>query len=1055
LLRARHIGANLDSTIAAYASDPQLVAAMKREQELTRAVDSLHSVEAGLRRDIAATVAERGRARLVLEREAIDYNIADASYELAVTMATDPSTAEDTTAVAPYRRRAIRRLEMFLTRHPESVARGESRFRLADMRLMQAKDDFQIRMASFIDGAPSADDLENRALAPFVDYAPAISLYRAMLAEDEDFPHMDAVLFNLGMILSDDGQAEATTYLARLVEQYPDSPNCQEAWLRMGSDLFDRKQFGTSLAHFEEAAAGSDPEFTAIALYKLGWAQFEQDDFVQSADAFRRLIDHYNANDDLAEDMDLRDEAEEYLVHSLARSGGASAFSNYFNQLGSRTYESDILMSLGHLMKSLSLYEEAVACDELWLSRYPRHQMALAVAERLVSTYRRWNKPEQARAAKLAQAERFLPGSSWHVANTDAEQRDAALEFAQSAYRENAAHYHRLARKSDDAGEWRSALSNYEQYLTYWPEATDVARIHYLAGESAFRLEGFEMALEHFRAASLAEHTVTAGGDSTAVDSLNLAMDASWQMVAVADAWYRDSSSAGTSVTPSGTNATSTTAGPAATGSDVLARRLIDTGDYFLKRFPADDRSADIAWRQGNVAYAHGWYDEAAVRLYAMSQGYASDKRAGAALRMSGDARYQLQHYDAAGAAYEGALSLAEVARDDSTAAALRPVIPLCYYKHAESVAAADPSNGEMNAAPLFARVAERWPAFEHADRALYRSGLGFAALEQHVDAATAWEQLLANYPDSEYARDSAIQIAIVLEQSGNKKSAANAYERFSRLHTDDPDAPEALLKAVDLLAETNDESGAEDMRSLFLKRFPNDKEAAIAIRETRAVRDLAKVTAGGASLSALLATGTAAGSATDGVAKVAASELKEYLALAEAHPELASPVILAQVDYLKAEEVYPRYKSMRLTQPLPKAIEAKKAKMQELLEMYEACTSRGVAEYSRASAHRIGQVLIDFGDALIASERPADLSEDDLYAYDEVIEEQGWGFYDRGEDVWAELLRQVGDAESDPGEWIARTRQALWPRLGQRFLYQPELEYPLVKATRPVTTQR
>ena len=77
-------------------------------------------------------------------------------------------------------------------------------------------------------------------------------------------------------------------------------------------------------------------------------------------------------------------------------------------------------------------------------------------------------------------------------------------------------------------------------------------------------------------------------------------------------------------------------------------------------------------------------------------------------------------------------------------------------------------------------------------------------------------------------------------------------------------------------------------------------------------------------------------------------------------------------------------------------------------------------------------------------------LSGDDLEAYDGVLEEQCWAFYDRGEKVWSELLQQAAKASQDPGGWIAKTQQALWPRLAERFLYQPEVEYPLVAASPP-----
>lgn len=1012
---ANRIAAAIDSTMSAHEQDPALAAAITTRDSLAASVDTLRAAELALRRDISHAVAARGRDRMQSERESIDYHLANASYEIAVELATNPATNENTALITPPRMEAIDRLKAFVTRHPQSVARGESRYRLADLELMQARDDFRAKMAGFLDDTPSAEDMGNRALAPYVDYAPAIALYRAILAEDKDFPHMDAVLFNLGMILSDDGQPEAFDNLARLVEQYPKSPDCQEAWLRMGSDRFDRSDFSGSIAYFNKAIAGSDPEFRAIGLYKLGWANFEEDHFDASTDAFRQLMDLYAAEPDLAADMDLREEAEEYLVHSLARSGGASAFAAYFDDLDGRDYETTILLQLGHLMRSHALYEEAADCDALWLERYPNHEKTLTVAERLVDTYRSWNKPDQAREIKLRQASRFQPGGTWYEANRDPELREAGIEFARSAYRENAAHFHRLARETNDPATWRLALTNYEDYLAHWPDTDDAEQIHYMAGEAAFQVKDHAASLAHFEAA-------------THSDSLPIATDAAWQRVAVADAWYR-----------------STQHDPSTNGADSLAAVMLNAGHDFIEQFPDDEHCADIIWRQANLAYAHEWFTASAASFALMKQRFPDDKRVPLAVRLKGDSHYRHGEYEAAGMAYEEALDTALMVGQDSLVAVLQETIPLCYYKHAEGVAAADSVHGEGQAAPYFESVATRWPHYEFASQALYRAGLGYASQSQYAEATAVWEKLLSDHSDSEYVHDSAVQIALTYEKTGDKAQAAHAYERFSRLYPEDPDAPAAVLKAIDLLTASGQDVAAEEMRTIFVEQYPNETDAVMEIRSARAKRELDSVTSGAATLSGLLAA-SAAGSAPS-------SDLKAYLALAEQHPDMATPDIMAQVDYLKAEEVYPVYAGMRLTQPLPKAIEAKKNKMEELVKLYDSCAQRGVTVYARASAYRIGQVLIAFGDALNDSERPEGLSEDDLLAYDQVLEEQSWDFYDRGTDVWSELLRQSGKAEDDPGGWIAATQEALWPRLAHRFLFRPEVEYPLIDAEPPKKT--
>ncbi len=1011
--RAHRLGASLDSTIAAVVNDPRLAREIARRDALAARYDSLGVVEQKTRIDIARAVASRGKALLKSEREGIDYHLADASYELAVDAAFDTEPNADSLAIAPLRSRAVARLSDFLTRYPQSIARGETRFRLADLKLMQARDDFQAKMASFLGQTPSADQIGNRAMAPFVDYAPAIELYKAILAEDPAFPHQDAVLFNLGMILSDDGQPEAATYLTQLVEKFPNAPDAQEAWLRLGSDRFDREDYAGCVPYFVEAARGQDPAHTAIALYKLGWAEFEEDHFDQSTDAFRRLIDHYAANVDIAKKMDLRDEAEEYLVHALARSGGAPAFRDYFGSLGPRDYESRVLLALGHLMRSHSLYEEAIACDRLWLEKYPQDAQAMDVVDRMADTYKSWNKPDAARDAKLEAAARLLPGSPWWKANDNDAQHARATAFAQQAYRETAAFHHKKARTSDDAASWQTALSSYETYLTHWPKASDADKIHFVAGEAAGRLKQYPRSLAHFTAAARS-------------DSTPLATEASWQRVAITDTWY-------TGVRPAN----------AQTGGDSLGAQLLAACKEFTRLYPNDARCADVVWRGGNVAYAHRWYPDAATAFTLFGDRFPADKRAPRAVRMAGDARYQRAEYDAAGAAYEKALGLARAAKQDTLAVSLAKSIPVCYFKHAEGVAK---EKGDGDAAVLFARVARDWPTFPHADLALYRAGLGFAANKSYADAAATWEQLLKGYPKSEYARDATVQIAQAYEKSGNARSAADAYERFSRVYQDDPDAPEALLKASELLAAAKDEAGAEKMRSLFIERFPGETETVMQIRASRAEKELAGVATGTSKLSSLLSVAKP----KKGAPAPASTDLAAYLALAKQHPELASPAILAKVDYLTAEEAHTEYAAMKLTQPLPKSLEKKKAKLESTLELYNKCSAHGIAEYTRGAAFRVGQSLIEFGDALIASERPKELAGDDLLAYDDVINQQAWEFFDRGEDVWSDLLQQTRSEKDDPGGWIVRTRDTLWPRLAQKFLFQPSAEHPLVAAQPP-----
>jgi len=1012
--RGASLVAAMDSTALALPIDSKIAAAQARLTHQATVVDSLTQAQNQTKGEIIGQVMARGRIRMAGDREGLDYLRSNALYWVAVGDSPNPDDDDARSRARESRRRAQVSLRDYVEQYPEGRARAESRYRLADLELLQARDDFQLRMAGYLDESPAANDLNNQDLAPFVDYAPAITLYRRILADDPEFTHLPAVLFQLGMILGDAGDPESGGYLESLVTRYPDSPFNQEAWLRLGDQHFEIRDYAASRPWFAAAARGDDPSLRAIALYKLGWAHFEQDEFPDAADAFGRLLDHCVTDDvstAIAEnprtETDLQNEAKEYLVHSLIRAGGATTFSTHFGRVGERSYEAEILMAMGHQFSGVSLYGEAIACDRLWLERFGDRDQAVAVAKRLVSGYQRWHKPDAARRTHLELAARFLPQQQWYTAQSDQQLRAQSQEFARTAYQRAAVHHHKLARQDDDPAAWRLALQHYDGFLEHWPAHEAATDMHHHAGEAAYRLGLHAVALDHFQVAAGAQ---TAGADTTTV-----VREAAWQVVAVSDAWYRDSQRGDTA-----------TAGP-----DSLARRLIDAVDWYQAGHSGAQHLPELMWRKGQVAYAHQWYAEAAGALSALGSQYPDDDHALQAVRMSGDAWYQLQDYLAAGAAYEKTLSLARQTRVDSVATAMEPIIPRCHYQHAQQVAAADSVQGPVTAAPLFAQVAAGWPTFEHADLALYRTGLGYEIGDDPAAATAAWERLLARYPESAYARDSALRIATSHEKSGQWQAAAAALDRFSAQFSADADAASALLKAVDLLAAAGDATGAEALKTVFLTRFPAEIQTVMDIHEERAIRALNEL--------------------GDGRSPDDLAGLAVYLKLAAANPELASPPILAQVDYLQAEQAHARYTTLTLTQPLPAAITAKQKSLENLLAMYAACTNHGVAEYTRASAFRIGEAITHFGDALLASERPTELQGDDLQAYEEILEEQSWPFYDRGEAAWTDLLKQTAAAaDDDPGQWLERTRHELWPRVAQRFVHMPEVEYPLVAAAAP-----
>lgn len=1027
---ARTLGGRIDSTRLALGSDPTLSRLAAALSAASRHADSLAAADAGLRDRVAADAVRHAIAGLDAEREGLDYGLATSAYAQSVGIGVADSAAAPKPAA---RAVAIERLRRFLADHPQSAARAEIRFRLADVTLIEAREGFHARMAEYLRRQSAG---EEAGVLPLLDDGGALDLYRAILRDDPGFAHLDAVRFNAGMILADAGDPAAESMFADLVRLHPGSAYAQEALVRLGDLRFGERRFREAGDFYARAAAGADPTLEVVATYKLGWAAFRDERFFDAATAFRDVLDLYGSSARASFHADVEAEAESWLVQALMRSGGTESFTRLFEQ-GSRPYEHRILMALAQQFRRYDRHADAIAADRLAMERVPLGADALLSARRMVDTYTRWNAPAEGRDALRQMAPRFAPGGAWQQAQVSDSVRAAGSDFSRRAWLALAAWHQGEARAHDDVADWRAALEYDETLIARFPEDADTPRRHLLAAEAATRLERFPAALRHAAAAS-----------GAADDSLRTVAD--WQSVAISDTWYdRRRGGRRESFEP---------------GVDSLARQVLTAADRFVERHPQDPRDADLLWREGQLGFAHEWYARAADDFGRLLDRAPADPRAPRAAVLRADAFFRLERFADAGAAYQRALEAARAAHVDSLAARAAEAVPICWYRDAEASVAADSAAYLVHAAK-FEKVAQGWPAYEHADLAQYRAGRAYLKARAWDQAVRAMTALVVRFPNSEYARDAQLETAHALEQQGQREDAARVLGEFAARFPADSSAADAMLHAAELFEGAGRVALADSMRLDYVRRFPADRATAMEVYEGLARRELATV-GPNHPISALLPPPAPkpAAATRRGVAKktpartpptpastpaAAASWLAQYLARAEANPDLASKSLIAEVRFLQAEEIRAAAESVALTLPLASSLKKRQQLLDEALAGYHECAAQGITEWSNAAASRTGRTLIAFGEALERSERPADLKGDDLRAYEDVLLDRAQVFYDRGEAVWNELLRRPGAVDSKE-RWISEARTALWQRLGLRFAYAPEPEYPRITAVAP-----
>ena len=1031
LASARALESAVDSSLTASRASREQSRLVARISSLERDAARLAAAATTLRNQVAEEAVRGALAALEREREALDYGLAASAWARAVRLsaadtlpvpvraggAQDPesliATAADS-ASGRDRDEAIARVSVFLADHPDSPARGEMRFRLADLLVTQARADFRTRMAAWM-----ASQSQGRpAPLPVVDHAQAIALYRRILAEDDSLPHRDAVLYNAGLLLADGGDPEAATFFRRLLAEHPRSAYAQESSLRLGDAAFDAGRMDEGVSHYARAVRGSDPTLTAIAHYKTGWAHYNAGRFTPAAESFCAVLDLYASESGPRVQADLAHEAEQYLVNSLAASGGVGAFERAFSGSTARPYDRRVLRAMAQHFRRYGELKDAAAADQLYLARWPSDPAVLEVVGRLAESQRRAERPAEERATRLAWAGRFAPGGDWARAQSSDSLRRAGEAFAQSAWRTEAFEHHRIARTGGSREAWLAALRHYEMLLARWPADSSRAVYELHAGEARAELGDHEAAIAHYRRAAVG------GRDSVATK-------AAWQVVAVTDRWYESTRAAAPSRSAS-----------RGTGRDWLARAVCAEADSLLAREPRHPQAADLVWRQGQLALAHGWHATADAALARFARSFPNEKRAPLAAHERAQLLSRTGDHARAGEAFAEALEIARRSGADSLARRAEQALPVCAYRAAEDLVAAD-STAHARHAEAFAAVARRWPAYEHAPVAQYRAGLAWLAAGRTADGVQALGSLAERWPRHVLARETRVRTAQAWEAAGERERAALAWVEFSERHPADPEADEAWLRAADLCDSAGAGKRADQLRAEYLRRWPADEAAAVEILERLATRELAALPAG-RPVSSLL-------SAPRGKAGAPAATtpyLAQYLKQVARNPAAASRPLLAEVRFRSAEETFEVYRSVRLTQPLPPSIAAKQQLLDSVLVRYRRTVDVGVAEWAHGATFRIGEALVGFGEALENSERPADLTGDDLKAYENVLLEQAMTFHDRGESIWSDLLQR--SRGNPPDAWTARAQSALWSRLGDRFLFIAEGEFPVTRESAP-----
>jgi TolA-binding protein len=974
------------------------------------------------------------------------------------------------------REATIIRLEEFLARYPDDPAlTPDAMFRLAELYYEKANDDHELAVSAHREEARrTAAEGRDPPPEPLRSYAPSIALYQQLITGFPGCRYADGIHYLLAYCLAEMGQGEeARVAYERLIQRYPESPFVPEAWVRLGDWWFDgdASELPRAAGAFARLLRYPDHPLFARAIYKLGWTWYRLDEFARAVDAFTRLLDHYvakAAETGARPGGDVWPEAIQYTALSFAdaRWGGIDKARAFFASRGGRPYEAEVYARLGDVYLEEARYALAADAYHQVLAAEPLSVDAPRIQARIVVAWSRDGQLEKEAREREILVTTYSEGTRWWERNagdpgvvaTVRELVASSLLGAASFHHGRAQTLAREGRTDGAAGEYRTAARAYGDYLARFRHSKEAYEVAYRQADCLFSARDFEAAARAYAAVR-----DDPAGDRFEADAALAAVLAREEEIA------RLQRAGALAVRKVLRPAERAGAGPGPVRAGPVPEphlALVRDSDVLVARFPGHEKAPAIAYKAGEVFYAHGDLDEARCRLEEVVDRWPAAEVARFAANLVVETHLAVKDW-AAVEESAARLQAKEVAKDPALRAALQKLkLGGRFNRAVEAMAAKDWERAAQlfvalvdeeprhefadkalyNAASslesarrvdaalaLYDRVAAEYPSSPLADAALFRVGYDAESAFEFEKAAARYLALVERYPASKHRKDALYNAARALENLQRYGESAAAFARYAALHPDADDAARAQLHAAVVYGKMADRRREVDALEQLVKRFSRTKEHELVVQAHLAMA-LARRELGDA----------------DGAREAYAAALGEFGRRGlrpEEHPRAAAAA--AEARFRLAEYELERYDRIRLpatpdTKKLKKALEAKLAEARKVAPQYDEVMRFKRPDWILAAFYRKAFLLERLAQTIVDAPVPPEFqrkgAEEYLAAYQDALAQAAQPYEEQAVEVYVQAIEAARKLHVK-NEWTKKIGESL-------ARYRPR-DYPVLREPR------
>jgi len=893
---------------------------------------------------------------------------------------------------------AIQNAEKLLHKYPDNDFAPNLMFQLSELYVKRATLTFQREMFVYEEAERKLDAglIDTVPDIPYLDLAQAIDMSLQILQRFPAVPFRDKVTYRIALYYSEQGdRVKAAEYYVRLTKETKDPDLLEECYFRLGEYFFDQKDYSSTIKYYSQVVESWDNPFFDMALYKLGWSYYNVDDFAKAISTFVYLIQDLELLKDVEaatgdkSKTDLRQEAIEYIAACFAEYGGPYKAGDFLSQRRDKEYATQVLVHLAQIFRKRNFYAQSIETLTILLDFYPLSPAAADYQKQIVDSYELADDKEAAENERAKLVEKYSPGSLWFETNTDETIRARADTVAEEYLYRLGSEAQLRAQTEQDSLQYQQAIGWYKFYLQKFPQAKRAHKVQFYLAESYYDIEDFESAVTAYHEFAV-RYPQSEFGETAAYHRI-LAYDRLTQH-----------------------------------------RTEVDSSDFFLFNFLAKGESAVDIVMARNDAQAH--LLQASNDFYIF---YPFSPWAQGVLMNFGQMLYDIKRYDLAHEVYQEVMNKPE---DNPYLVQAYFMSGQCQYKtdnfegaeqqftqltrlFPDSTKYVDPANkliasarfrkaelylttgDTLMAAIAFENVSNTAPDSLIAERALLEAANHYEKLGAKAKAAALFEQMAKRFPASKLLSQSLFKAATLSEEIEEWGRAAGDYLQVYKLDHLTVLAPRALMAAARCNETIENYDVARELYGEYANTYITDPDRVMEASFKRAEIAYNQQdfdTAG-----------------------------EEFKSLLESYNKFVKdgvtpePFLVANAQFLLAEISFKHFQDIKLTPPVVRKLKRKRAAFQQVVRAYTSAAKYKVAEWTTAASFKIGKTFEEFGQALLDSPRPANLSPEALDQYNKKLWENVLPFKEKAQKTYEANIRNAAENNIE-NNWILESRKRL-----------------------------